>query len=118
MVMWDANVPVCCSRCAPVRAAAMRLSVAGAVSAPTADVQQVRRATVRTQRHAHHFSPVGRNIKNPVLSHFLKKLLIFEVDQLFLFDKSLLKLIYKLRKYNEKDYNNIVIFTFYIYNSC
>ena len=65
MVMWDANVPVCCSRCAPVRAAAMRLPVAGAVSAPTADVRQVRRATVRTQRGAHHFSTSGLQHNKP-----------------------------------------------------
>ena len=50
--MWGANAPVCCSRCAPVREANMRLSAAGAASAPTADVRQVRRATVGAHTEA------------------------------------------------------------------
>ena len=41
----------------------MRLSVAGAVSAPTADVRQVRRATV--QGGAHHFSTSGLKHDKP-----------------------------------------------------
>ena len=66
MVMWDANAPVCCSRSAPVRAAAMRVAVAGDALASTANVGRVPRATGRTQTHAGHFSTCGFKQINPL----------------------------------------------------